>query len=139
MTSSKKVTSSKKEIPYILVSNGTILILSLIQNWSSSDLFLFLFLQSVLQGAVTLAILFLLNLKRNSVARSILHSIFFLLHYYLFIVVILFGVLYESSYLSLQTLADGLTTFFTIFVAENLFVSIHLNLLNISLTLGFFC
>jgi len=50
----------------------------------------------------------------------------------------LFGVLYDSGYLSLQTISDGLTTFFTVFVTENLVVSTQFNLLSISLTLGLF-
>lgn len=138
MINNENATSPKNELLYIPVSNGVILLLSLVQNWSSSDLFLFLFLQSVLQGAVTLAILFLLNIQKNNISGSILHSVFFLLHYYLFIAVILFGVFYESGYLTLQTLADGLTTFFTVFIAENLLVSTQFNLLSISLTLGLF-
>lgn len=133
-----KTTTFQEEAAYTLAVNGIILFLSLIQNWSSSDLFLFLFMQSVLQGFVTLAVLIALNLRRENFMGICLHLIFFLLHYYLFTAVIIFGVYYDSGYITLQTLAKGLTDFFAVSISEGIVVSSTFSLLNIVITLSLF-
>lgn len=138
MLTIKDQTSLQKELFYVLFINGVILFLSLIQNWNSADLFLFLFLQSTLQGLVTLSLLLLLNFRKRSFGGMFFHGTFFLLHYFSFLALLVFATFYEFGYLSLQTLAEGLTIFFSGIYFKEVTIPTQFDTFNVLLTWGFF-
>lgn len=131
-------TTLSYSITYAVVANLTILILALLQDWQFSELFFFLFMQSILVGIVALATIFLVSLRLRNIASAFGHAMFFILHYFTFIAVLIFGVIYESGYLSLTTLNQGLTDFFTAGLSNADITPKDLNLSPVLLVLGVF-
>jgi hypothetical protein len=135
MTNSSTLSYS---ITFAVVANLTILLLALMQTWQFSELFFFLFMQSILVGAVALGTIFMVSLRLDNIASALGHSLFFILHYFSFVAILIFGVIYELGYLSLTTLNQGLTNFFTGTMPGVETTPDTLNLFPVLLVLGFF-
>jgi hypothetical protein len=125
-------------IAYALAANLIIMSIALWQSWQFSELFFFLFMQSVLVGAVALGTIFMVSLRLNNIGHALGQSLFFILHYFTFVAILIFGVIYELGYLSLSTLNQGLTNFFTDNLPGVETTPDTLNLFPVLLVLGFF-